>query len=490
MSSGRTPRTLGLSLAAAVALAAPASAQAPPPTVVDPALAVSPVVEGLEAPVGMAFLGPGDMLVIEKGTGRVRRVTQGTVRATVLDLPVNSASERGLLGVVLHPDFASNGLAYLFWTESTTGADSSAVAEVPLLGNRVDRYRWDGSTLAFDRTVVRLRAYQADEGQPVRGNHNGGVLRFGSDGRLYVVVGDGGRRGQLQNLLHGPFGPGLPDDAFGGPDPDAAHLTGAILRLDEDGAPPEDNPFYELGAERGGEVGRSLQSVFAYGLRNSFGLAVDPYSGDLWEQENGDDSFSELNRVEPGMNSGWVQIMGPPERVAEFRAIETDRTAPRPNASNGYFGLQQIRWSPESIASTPQEALDRLVRFPGSRYSAPELSWRYEVAPGGIGFLEGDGLGRGYRGDLFVGSARAALLGGNLFRLELSRDRREVAPSDPRLEDRVADNGYKYDVTESESLVFGRDFGVITDVHTGPDGALYVVSLSRGAVYRVAPSGR
>ena len=232
-------------------------------------------------------------------------------------------------------------------------------------------------------------------------------------------------------------------------------------------------------------MGAALQRIYGYGLRNSIGMAFDPVSGALWEQENGDDAFSEINRVEPGMNSGWAQFMGPPERIAEFKAIETDRTAPRPDAPRGYFGLQQTRWSPERLASTPEEALSRLFVLPGSAYSAPELSWRYEIAPGGIGFVEGDALGEGYAGDLVVGSARPTLLGGQLFRLELSADRRELAFEDPRLADRVADNAFKYDVRESESLVWGRDFGLVTDVGTGPDGSLHVVSLSRGAVYEI-----
>ena len=79
----------------------------------------------------------------------------------------------------------------------------------------------------------------------------------------------------------------------------------------------------------GGEVGANIQKIYAYGLRNSFGMAFDPLSGDLWEQENGDDSFSELNRVEPGFNSGWIQIMGPPSRIAQYKAIETTVTPRR-----------------------------------------------------------------------------------------------------------------------------------------------------------------
>jgi aldose sugar dehydrogenase len=149
------------------------------------------------------------------------------------------------------------------------------------------------------------------------------VLRFGSDGKLYAIVGDTGRRDRPQNRVNGPFGPGVHDDQFGGPAPDDAHRTGVIVRLNDDGTAPTDNPFFAAGAMMGGEVGANVQKLFAYGIRNSFGMAVDPVSGDLWEEENGDDSFSEVNRVEPGMNSGWIQIMGPASRVAQFKAIET-----------------------------------------------------------------------------------------------------------------------------------------------------------------------
>src|SRR5262249_36887911 len=156
---------------------------------------------------------------------------------------------------------------------------------------------------------------------------------------------DNGRRGQLQNLPFGPFGPGMPDDQFGGPQPDNAHLTGVILRLNDDGSTPADNPFFAVGTAMGGEVGANIQKIFSYGRRNSFGMELDPESGGLWLEENGDDSFTELNRVEPGQNGGWIQIMGPVERIAQFKLIETTM-----------FGgnLQQSRWPPTNIADTPE----------------------------------------------------------------------------------------------------------------------------------------
>src|SRR5262249_21908930 len=129
------------------------------PTMLDPNLAVRTVVSGLTQPTSMAFIGPSDFLVLEKASGRVRRVSNGVIQATVLDLAVNSGSERGLLGIALQPDFPGNPGVYLYWTESTTGLDTANLADVPLLGNRVDRYIWNGSSLTFDRNLIRLHAF-------------------------------------------------------------------------------------------------------------------------------------------------------------------------------------------------------------------------------------------------------------------------------------------------------------------------------------------
>ena len=609
------------SLAALVSLLpAAALAQASAPRLVDSNLQVSTVISGLPLPTTMAFIGPNEFFVLEKATGKVQRVANGAVQATVLDLAVNSFSERGLLGIALHPNFPAAPWVYLFWTESSTGADSVVATEVALLANRVDRYAWNGTTLAHDRNIVRLRALQLDAGQPPRGNHDGGILRFGPDGKLYVYMGDNGRRGQMQNLPDGPGPAGnTPDDQYGGPEPDNAHLTGVILRLNDDGTTPADNPFHAAGATRGGEAGMNLQKVFAYGIRNGFGMAFDPASGALWEAQNGDDSFTELNLVEPGANLGWIQVMGPISRIAQFKAIETD---PR------FFGLQQLRWPPTNIADTPQQALQRMFmvydggnqfgtvltgaeenppvtttaravaelklesngtmsfrlwaataltavkaahihlgaftqngsvaallyenaagqnfaagdviaqgslsngsvlalpnftpsianlaerirqgrayvnvhttahpggevrgqltvldRDPVSHYSDPEFSWKYEVAPAAVGFITSRALGPQYENDLVVGAARNQLFEGQLFRFQLTGNRRSIAVDDPRLEDRVADNLDKYDITESESLLFGTGFGVGTDIQTGPNGNLYIVSHTHGRVYEIS----
>ncbi|HSK15079.1 MAG TPA: PQQ-dependent sugar dehydrogenase [Gaiellaceae bacterium] len=487
-------RRLALLAALGTLVLAPhARAQQPEPTVVDPNLAVRTVAEGFVQPTGLAFLGPNDMLVNEKSTGRVMRVTDGVIQGPVLDLAVNSNSERGLLGIALHPSFHVNGWVYLFWTESTTGVDTNVNGDVALLGNRVDRFVWDGTTLTHDLEITRFRAAQPAvaaspplPAQNAAGNHDGGVIRFGPDGKLYVIVGDTGRRGWMQNLRCGPFGlatiytcppdPTVPDDAFGGPEPDDAHLTGVIVRLNDDGTTPADNPFFSFGAELGGEVGRNVQKIYAYGIRNSYGMNFDPISGDLWQNENGDDTFSELNRVEPGMNSGWVQIMGPLSRLHEFKQIET--TPP-------FVGLQQNRWPPANIADSPEEALDRLFMLPGAHFSDPEFAWKFEVAPAALGFVSGRALGPQYNGDLFMGGARNFFLSGHIFRMEITGDRRKVGVDDPRIEDRVADNLAKFEGTESDSLVFGQGFGLTTDILQGPNGNLFVLSNTRGALYEI-----
>jgi glucose/arabinose dehydrogenase len=182
------------------------------------------------------------------------------------------------------------------------------------------------------------------------------------------------------------------------------------------------------------------------------------------------------------MNGGWIQVMGPLKRIAEFKQIEL--TLP---PSGGLPGaqLQQLRWPPTNIADSPGEARSRLFELPGSRYSNPAFSWKFAVPPAGIGFLAGRGLGRQYANDLFVGAATPNTLGGHLFRFNLTGNRRRIAVDDRRLRDRVADNTAKHDITESESLLFGTDFGAGTDIETGPNGNLFVVSLSQGAVYEI-----
>ena len=155
------------------------------------------------------------------------------------------------------------------------------------------------------------------------------------------------------------------------------------------------------------EVRENIQKIFAYGVRNNFGMAFDPLSGNLWDQEYGEDAYDELNLVERGMNSGWIQIIGPASRVPDYKLIETTSLH-----HEEFPNLQQFRWGPERIADTPQEALSRLFVLPRSRYSDPEFNWKHVLAPAAIGFLNSSALGPQFFGDLFVGFSVPEPLGG------------------------------------------------------------------------------
>ena len=210
------------------------------PAMTDASLAVEVAASGLTEPTAMAFLGSNDFFVTEKSTGQVHRVTNGQVSEPVLDLAVNFFDERGLLGIALHPDFSQNGFVYLYWTESAKGesgngmfgADTDDAKSLPDLGNRVDRFIWDGTKLSWDRNLVKLRSntLDTDTSGRIRGNHDAGPLAFGKDGKLFLIIGDQNQRTQLQNL---------PTLAA----PTDINFTGVILRLNDDGITPQDNPF-------------------------------------------------------------------------------------------------------------------------------------------------------------------------------------------------------------------------------------------------------
>ncbi len=373
----------------------------------DPALQLREVVSGLNQPTAMAFIGKGDILVLQKGDGRVRRVINGVLQpGQVLDVAVDSSSERGLLGIAIHPNFPTSPFVYLYYTESSNGSDTSG-SPVPA-GNRVYRYTWNGSALVSPQLLLNLPVTPGP-------NHNGGAMTFGPDGKLYVVIGELNRNGQLQNFL----GAAAPDD------------TGVIFRINDDGSAPSDNPFFSQGG--------NLAKYFAYGVRNSFGLAFDSSTGKLWDTENGPANYDEVNLVEPGFNSGWMRIMGPSSR-------------------------------------DPQGTTD-LVIVPGSHYADPKFSWFSTVAPTAIVFTNAATLGVDYQDSVVVGDIN----NGNLYRFRLNPTRDGFIFINPNLGDLVADNN-----TELQELIWGTGFAGITDLKIGRDGLLYVLSFSLGKIFVIS----
>ena len=197
----------------------------------------------------------------------------------------------------------------------------------------------------------------------------------------------------------------------------------------------------------------------------------------------------EINRVEPGFNSGWMQIMGPPDRIAQFKAIETTVTPipPDPLADDVLRPAAAALVAGRTSPTRRRRRCARLFMLPGAHYSAPELSWKYEVAPGGIGFVDGRGLGpavrrrsvrrRGARPSSRADTCSDCNLTGN--RRE-HRDRRSAACA--IASPTTCTNGRS---RKAKACCFGRNFGVGTDVQTGPNGNLFIVSLTDGAVYEI-----
>jgi len=386
-------------------------------TVSDANLEVKLVASGISVPTSMAFIGPGDILVLQKNNGMVRRVTNGVLQpGAVLDVAVHYSSERGLLGIATDPGFLQNHHVYLYYTESSTGADTNLSTSTPL-GNRLYRYTWNGSALVDPVLVLDLPVTTGP-------NHNGGVIAFGPRDALFGVIGDLNRNGKLENFPAGPD----PDD------------TGVIFRVTRAGQPFPDNPFFSPA-----NPSDPMAAYFAYGVRNSFGLTFDPRTGDLWDTENGPASYDEVNRVIPGFNSGWEQIMGPDAR-------------------------------------DPQGQGDLWVA-PGSTYLDPQFSWAATVAPTALAFAASPVLGCALVGDLLVGDNNC----GQLYRFELDAAREQLAFASSVLQDRVADNGGLTCSGELGEILFGSGFGVVTDLENGPDGALNVVSATLGAIYRIGP---
>lgn len=444
----------------------------------DETLQVDTVAGGLQQPTGLAFLDERTALVIEKASGRVRMVrleddgTSDGDPETVLDLAVNSFDERGLLGIAVQPGAPDQPFVYLYWTwrgagdgpQQLLGGDSEVATEVPELGNRVDRFRWENNQLVFDREIVQLRSntLETDTLDRVRGNHDAGPMVFGQDGKLYITIGDQNLRGKLQNIADGAA-------------PDDPNLTGVILRLNDDGSVPEDNPFFAHGASVGGDAGANLSMVYAYGIRNTFGLAVHPTTGAIWETENGDDTWDEINIFPAGANSGWIQVMGPSARFEQYRDAEIETKD----------GLDNPDWPPTNIPETAEAALEAMVVLPGSAFVEPVFAWRYPPAVTSIGFVVDDALGETSANTAWFGT----VLTNSLIRFPLAADGSGFAfPAGDGLADGVDDNSAKGDLGESTPYVVGTGFGVVTHILTGPDGLLYVVSLTNGAMYRISPA--
>jgi aldose sugar dehydrogenase len=406
----------------------------------DPNLKVDLVVEGLKSPTSIAFLGPNDILVLEKNKGTVQRIVNGVMLSEPL-LDLNVTNKDGLLGIAIEKNMTTNPKAvtknstyvFLYFTASKEHQDTKD--EKGPLENQLHRYELVNNTLVNPKPLLTV---------PAGFMHNGGPILVGPDKNVYISVGEVRYNDQPQAKSKALN--------INGSEPDG---RGGILRLNEDGSRVGTNGI--LGEQE------PLDKYFAYGIRNSFGMDFDPISSKLWDTENGPDFGDEINLVDPGFNSGWKKVQGfwkvaPGEKIGNL-------TTSTPDNLVNFDGSG--KYSPTD-----------LVTFEGKgKYRSPEFTWKQTVGLTALKFLTTDKLGKQYENDVLVGDVNT----GRIYHFELNHNRTGLLLNGS-LSDKVGDT---YD--ETEPLVFARGFGMITDLEIGPDGYLYVVVLNDGKIYRVFP---
>jgi aldose sugar dehydrogenase len=443
------------------------------PTLNDPNLKVEQVVyRAFDDPTSMAFLGPNDILVLEKNTGKVHRIVNGKMLPQpLLDVNVANQAERGLLGIAIANDNGNSDgntntrHVFLYYTESGggkdgddapiskvtptntttgtgtgTGTDNSTRANtgtrgldtIQPAGNRLYRYDLDlnNNKLTNPLLLLDLPASPPPQRAGTEKNHNGGKVLIGPDNNVYLGIGDvGGHRGQSENNPNGT----VPDG------------TGGILRVTQDGQIADNPPLGNT---------MPLALYYAYGMRNTFGMDFDPLTGNLWDTENGNTFGDEINLVNPGFNSGWSQVAG------------IWKTGSKPGPAIG------------DDSNNPPKYL---VSFGGKGvYRAPEFASLQTIAPTALKFLNSDRLGQQYQNTIFMGDVD----NGRLYNFKLDEDRTGLLLGGP-LADKIANT--PHDMTQQPGVTIGQGFGVITDMQIGPDdGYLYILTL-QGSLYRIVP---
>ena len=355
----------------------------------DSNLIVEEYVSGLNLPVMIDFIDDDDgvhMLVIEKDEGTVKIIKDGIlISEPILQLEVGIfSSEEGLLGILVQNIGGSGDDVFLHYTTSNVDDDTTS--------NWFTKYTWNGEKLI---EPVELLSFHKGTG-----NHNGGVMIEDENGIVFGAIGDLGYgkvldMQQQKNFLSAEN-----------------NYIGSILSLN---APSE---------------------VYAVGIRNTYGLDIDPVTGILWDTENGHRDFDEVNLVQKKFNSGWSKIQGPIKDNQETPII------------NGY------------------------------EYSDPEFSWERPVAVTSIHFIQSP-LFPEYENSVLIGSFG----GGILYKFELNENRDGFRFDDNNLKDLVLN---KED--SPNEIIFGTGFAGITDIKEGPDGSIYIVTIGDGKIFRISPA--
>lgn len=396
------------------------------PSTTNPKFVIEKIFTGHFKPSTMAFLSADDIIVLDRDSGKVFRVIDGIPSKPILDTKVATVGYRGLLGIAISTNEKNIPQIFLYYTQAHVkdSEDEDISNPIEPLGNRVYRYDLIDNKLVNPKLLLNLPAMPGPR-------HMGGVIAIGPDSNLYISVGDmdGTFRGKKYDTMAQNYGNSTIIDGRSG-----------ILRITQDGKPVEN-----------GILGHTypLNLYYAYGIRNSFGFDWDPFTGRLWDTENGPHYGDEINLVDPGFNSGWVKVQG----------------VWQPN-------FEQMG----KIVHNPRN----LVSFNGKgQYSEPEFIWMPTVAPTALKFFSSKRYGQEYNNDLIVGDANT----GTIYHFKLDSSRSRLQLSD-ELKDKIANN-----TDELKKVTFATGFGRITDVEVGPDGLLYVLSTKNDAtsIYKIKP---
>ena len=434
------------------------------PIVLDPDFKIEDFTSGLFVPVNMEFVGE-DLLVLEKNSGTVRHIKDNVLLdSPVLDVEVSNYGEHGLLGIT-----SVENNVFLFFTEAYHDGGRA-------LENRIYQYSWDGTNLVNPILLKTIPGFERE--------YVGGEMVSDLSGNVFAVTGENYKIGLLQNtpqnesyrhfssvasteeknkrtISHSfehllscskvsfqqyttnPFGwqSEQPDLSENPPETNLFNILGNLnscLRQFyyenfSDGHWEDTSAIIQIQPE--GEYA-------AIGIRNSFGLAVDPQTGFMWDTENGPDVFDEINLIDEKFNSGWAKIQGP---------------------SNG-------------------KSLPVIPEYSEYIYSEPEFSWEIPIGVTAIEFPNSNDFEK-YGNFLFVADTNKGII----YKFKLDETRTKFIFESPHLQDLVLNMLPDSSGNEPmDEIIFAKNLGLISDMKFGPDGALYVISLMEGKIYKIS----
>ena len=417
-------------------------------------------ITGLSVPSSIAFL-DDTILILQKNDGKVLSFKDGQIN-TILDLEVSNYGEQGLLGIT-----NVNSTVYLFFTEAFHDGGLAT-------GNKIYKFEWDGKSLTQKKLLKELPADEV--------TYNGGAMVSDNSGTVFAVTGEDYKAGVLQNYLpedsfrHFSQGTRSDEDVKRGIN-DTIKDTMSCINVSfkyyttnpsgwGEKTKTQENKFESNPLNIIQNIGECVERFFfnefsfghwkdtsvilqidppgsyaAIGIRNSFGLTIDPVTGYLWDTENGPDKFDEINLINKKFNSGWSKIQGPSE-----------------------------------ISIEPPSGYEDYI------YEDPKFNWELPIGITSLDFADSS-MFKKYENWLFVADSN----NGNIYKFRLNEARTDFVFESEHLKDKVVNLLQKdsIEIESMEEILFGTNFGLISDIEFGPDGSLYVVSLLDGIIYRI-----